>query len=119
MFQHLFIHCGIHENYCNIHPVTLSIISCNIFSFILTVISHLSIQAEIFHSAREIVNKLIIANSKKIMIVININLLRNKESHWLQTSATKPLRLKYWKINQATPKCQIYFLGKTCKKGLK
>ena len=42
-----------------------------IFSFILTAIVHLSIQATIFHPARETVNILIIANSKKLLIVIN------------------------------------------------
>ena len=31
----------------------------------------------------------------------------------------KSLRLKYWEINQATPKCQIDFWTKLAKKGLK
>ena len=49
----------------------LSIICCNICSFILITIVYLSSQAAIFHIAREIVNILTIDKWKKILIVIN------------------------------------------------
>ena len=50
---------------CNIHSVsTTTTIFCIIYSFILTAIIHFSIQAEISHPAREIVNILTIANSR-------------------------------------------------------
>ena len=50
----------------------------NICSFILIAIVHLSTQGAIFHPASKIVNILTIANSKKRMIVINTDSLRNK-----------------------------------------
>ena len=46
--------------------------------FILTAIVHLLIQVAIFHPAPEIVNILIIANSKKLLIVINTDSLIGK-----------------------------------------
>ena len=73
--QHFFIHCSIHKKCCNIHPVVLSIIFPSICSFILTAIVDLLIQAAIFHPARDIVNILIIASSKKLLIVINTDSL--------------------------------------------
>ena len=72
------IPCSIHENCCNIYPVIPSIICCSICSITLTRIVHLSIQAAIFHSAREIINILTIANSKKLLIAINTDLLRGR-----------------------------------------
>ena len=49
--------------------------SCSICSFILTAFVHLLTQAAIFHLVLEIVNILTIANSKKLLIVIIIDLL--------------------------------------------
>ena len=48
---------------------------CNICSFILIAIVHLSNQEAIFHLTSEIVNILTIANSKKMLIVINTDSL--------------------------------------------
>ena len=48
---------------------------CSICSFILTAFVHLLTQAAIFHLVREIVNILTIANTKKLLIVIIIDLL--------------------------------------------
>ena len=70
----LFIHCSIHNNSCNIYPVILTIICCNICLFILKVTVHLSTKAEI----SKIVNILTIGNSKKMLIVINSDSLGNK-----------------------------------------
>ena len=69
----LFIHCSIHNNSCNIYPVILTIICCNICLFILIATVHLSTKAVI----SKIVNILAIGNSKK-MVVINSDSLRNK-----------------------------------------
>ena len=70
----LFIHCSIHNNSCNIYPVILTIICCNICLFILIATVHLSTKAVI----SKIVNTLTIGNSKKMLIVINSDSLRNK-----------------------------------------
>ena len=70
----LFIHCSIHNNSCNIYPVILTIICCNICLFILIATVHLSTKAVI----SKIVNILTIGNSKKMLIVINSDSLRNK-----------------------------------------
>ena len=70
----LFIHCSIHNNSCNIYPVILTIICCNICLFILIATVHLSTKAVI----SKIVNILIIGNSKKMLIVTNSDSLRNK-----------------------------------------
>ena len=70
----LFIHCSIHNNSCNIYPVILTIICCNICLFILIATVHLSTKAVI----SKIVNILTIGNSKKILVVINSDSLRNK-----------------------------------------
>ena len=48
---------------------------CSICSFILTAFVHLLTQAAIFHLVREIVSILTIVNSKKLLIVIIIDLL--------------------------------------------
>ena len=70
----LFIHCSIHNNSCNICPVILTIICCNICLFILIATVHLSTKAAI----SEIVI-LTVGNSKKMLIVINSDSLRNKQ----------------------------------------
>ena len=70
----LFIHCSIHKNSCNIYPVMLTIICCNICLFILIATVHLSTKAAI----SEIVI-LTVGNSKKMLIVINSDSLRNKQ----------------------------------------
>ena len=70
----LFIHCSIHNNSCNIYPVILTIICCNICLFILIATVHLSTKAAI----SEIVI-LTVGNSKKMLIVINSDSLRNKQ----------------------------------------
>ena len=70
----LFIHCSIHNNSCNIYPVILTIICCNICLFILIATVHLSTKAVI----SKIVNILTIGNSKKMLIVTNSDSLRNK-----------------------------------------
>ena len=70
----LFIHCSIHNNSCNIYPVILTIICCNICLFILIATVHLSTKAVI----SKIVNILTIGNSKKMLIVMNSDSLRNK-----------------------------------------
>ena len=70
----LFIHCSIHNNSCNICPVILTIICCNICLFILIATVHLSTKAVI----SKIVNILTIGNSKKMLIVMNSDSLRNK-----------------------------------------
>ena len=70
----LFIHCSIHNNSCNIYPVILTIICCNICLFILMATIHLSTKAVI----SKVVNILTIGNSKKMLIVINSDSLRNK-----------------------------------------
>ena len=70
----LFIHCSIHKNSCNIYPVMLTIICCNIYLFILIATVHLSTKAAI----SEIVI-LTVGNSKKMLIVINSDSLRNKQ----------------------------------------
>ena len=64
LLQYSFIHCNIHRNCSNIHPVIVSIIHCRIYSFILTETAHLAIQVENFHPAAQ-VNILNITNSKK------------------------------------------------------
>ena len=46
-----------------------------------------------------------------MLIVINVNLLGNKKA-----TSFKSLRLKYWEINQATPKYKIDFREKLAKK---
>ena len=78
LLQYSLIPCIIHENCCNIYPVILSIICFSFCSITLTAVVHLSIQAAIFHSVREIINILTIANSKKLLIVINTDSLRNR-----------------------------------------
>ena len=70
----LFIHCSIHNNSCNIYSVILTIICCNICLFILIATVHLSTKAVI----SKIVNILTIGNSKKMLIVMNSDSLRNK-----------------------------------------
>ena len=70
----LFIHCSIHNNSCNIYPVILTIICCNICLFILIAAVHLSTKAVII----KIVNILAIGNSKKMLVLINSDSLRNK-----------------------------------------
>ena len=70
----VFIHCSIHKNSCNIYPVLLTIICCNIF-FILIATVHLSTKAVISKT----VNILTIGNSKKMLVVINSDSLRNKQ----------------------------------------
>ena len=74
----LFIHCSIHKNSCNIYPVVLSIMCCNICSFILVATAYLSTKAAIFYPTSKIVDILTTGNSKKMLIVINIDSLRNK-----------------------------------------
>ena len=70
----LFIHCSIHNNSCNIYPVILTIICCNICLFIQIATVHLSTKAVLIS---KIVNILTIGNSKKMLIVINSDSLRN------------------------------------------
>ena len=70
----LFFHCSIHENSCNIYPVILTIICCNICLFILIATVDLSNKALI----SKIVNIFTIGNSKKMLVVINSDSLRNK-----------------------------------------
>ena len=70
----LFIHCSIHNNSCNIYPVILTIICCNICLFILIATVHLSAKAVI----SKLVNILTRGSSKKILIVMNSDSLRNK-----------------------------------------
>ena len=74
LLKTLFIHCSIHKNSCNIYPVILTIICCNICLFILIATVHLSTKAAI----SEIVI-LTVGNSKKMLIVINSDSLRNKQ----------------------------------------
>ena len=74
LLKTLFIHCSIHKNSCNIYPVMLTIICCNICLFILIATVHLSTKAAI----SEIVI-LTVGNSKKMLIVINSDSLRNKQ----------------------------------------
>ena len=74
----LFIHCSIHNNSCNIYPVILTIICCNICLFILIATVHLSTKAAISHPTSKIVHILTIGNSKKMFIVLNTDSLRNK-----------------------------------------
>ena len=50
----LFIHCSIHKNSCNIYPVVLSSICCNICSFTLMATVHLSTKATIFYPTSKI-----------------------------------------------------------------
>ena len=69
-----FIHCSIYNNSCNFYPVILTIICCNICLFILIATVHLSTKAAI----SEIVI-LTVGNSKKMLIVINSDSLRNKQ----------------------------------------
>ena len=56
----------------------LSIICCNICSFILIPTVHLSTKPAISHSKSRIVHMLTIGNSKKMLIVVNTDSLRNK-----------------------------------------
>ena len=74
LLKTLFIHCSIHKNSCNIYPVMLTIICFNICLFILIATVHLSTKAAI----SEIVI-LTVGNSKKMLIVINSDSLRNKQ----------------------------------------
>ena len=74
LLKTLFIHCSIHKNSCKIYPVMLTIICCNICLFILIATVHLSTKAVI----SKIVNILTIGNSKKMLIVMNSDSLRNK-----------------------------------------
>ena len=74
LLKTLFIHCSIYKNSCNIYPVMLTIICCNICLFILIATVHLSTKAAI----SEIVI-LTVGNSKKMLIVINSDSLRNKQ----------------------------------------
>ena len=55
------------------------------------------------------------------LLYSSFDMLISKLNYMITTKATdfKSLWLKFWEINQATPKCQIDFLEKTCKKGLK
>ena len=69
-----FIYCSIYNNSCNFYPVILTIICCNICLFILIATVHLLTKAVI----RKIINILTIANSNKMLIVINSDSLRNK-----------------------------------------
>ena len=64
--------------YLSSYTIHLSIICCSICSITLPAISHLLIQAAVFHSAREITNILTIANSKKLLAKINTDSLRER-----------------------------------------
>ena len=64
----------------------LSIICCNICSFIQIIIVYSSTQAGIFHPALKIVNILTIVNSQRMLIVINTESLR--KSHTVSISET-------------------------------
>ena len=58
----------------------LSIICCNICSFILIQTVHLSTKPAISHSTSKIVNMLTIGKSKKLLIVINTDSLRKSNT---------------------------------------